>query len=204
MTDDLIRKPADSDALHPLLAARWSPRAYADRDVPPAALHSVFEAARWAPSTFNNQPWRFIVAQRQHAEAFEQMAACLNESNGRWAPQAPVLMIACARATFSQNDAPNRHHAYDLGLAVGMMAVQAAHLGLVMRQMAGFDPERARQTYAIPDGYAVMTMIALGYQGTLDRLHERYHEREQQPRSRQPQAGFVFSGTWGQAADLSG
>jgi nitroreductase len=190
-------KQAKTDhEIHTLLKERWSPLAFEPREMPDATLRSLLEAARWAPSCFNDQPWFFLVAQRQRPDEFEKMLSCLVEANQAWAKNASVLMITAVRTTFERNGKPNRFASHDLGLAVGGMLVQATSMGLIVHQMGGFDPQRSRELYSIPEGYDPQTAIALGYMGDPDQLSDKLRVREQEPRSRKPQQGFVFSGAW--------
>jgi nitroreductase len=196
MTPPDREAPAESP-IEALLRRRWSPRSFQDRPVPDAALASLLEAARWAPSCFNAQPWHLIVARREReAEAHAALAACLSGNNRRWAPQAPVLMLAVARTTFPQDGSPNRHAGYDTGAAMAQMAAQAVALGLQIHQMGGFDPHRARETFAIPDGFEPYAAIAIGYPGPADALPEDLRAREQAPRQRRAVADFAFFGGW--------
>lgn len=199
-----MQKPAQNRyPIHNLIATRWSPRAFADRAVEAEKLRSLFEAARWSASCFNEQPWRFVVALKDDPVSFDAMCQCLNESNRRWAPSAPVLILTAYCTHFAyEGDPPNRHAAHDLGLAVQNLTVQATSEGLIVHQIAGILPEVARQTYAVPPAYEIMTILAVGYQGTLSDLDERYHERELAPRQRKPLSDLVFSGAWGQPAPL--
>lgn len=189
--------PADHP-LHDLIANRWSPRAFSDRPVEPAELRRVLEAARWAPSSFNEQPWAFLVATRNHRDAFDRMLACLVEGNRQWAANAPVLMIGVTAVRFARNDKPNRHAYHDLGMAIQNLALQAVACGMVTHMMAGFDPDKARQTYGIPDSHDAVTAIALGYLGDPATLPEPLREKESAPRSRKSQSEFVYHGRWGQ------
>ena len=191
-----------SHPIHPLLSQRWSPRAFADRPVEPARLVALLEAARWAPSSYNEQPWHFIVAPKAETESFDRLLGCLSRGNASWAGKAPVLMLAVAQLVDEDGD-PNRHAFYDVGQAVAQMAVQALDLGLYMHQMAGFDVEKAQQVFAIPAQFEPAAAIALGYLGDPAGLPERYREGEARPRSRKPLADFVFAGQWGQASPLS-
>lgn len=191
-----------SRPIHPLLSQRWSPRAFADRPVEPARLVALLEAARWAPSSYNEQPWHFIVAPRVETESFDRLLGCLSRGNASWAGKAPVLMLAVAQLVDEDGD-PNRHAFYDVGQAVAQMALQALDLGLYMHQMAGFDVEKAQQVFAIPTQFEPAAAIALGYLGDPAGLPERYREGEVRPRSRKPLAEFVFAGQWGQASPLS-
>ena len=189
----LLRKPADAHhPIHALLRERWSPRAFAARPVERATLNSLFEAARWSASANNRQPWHFIVATSEHPEDHARLAATLNERNRRWAQHAPVLILVVAQLS-SQ---PGRELAslYDVGLAVGNLLTQAVDLGLVTRQMGGFDAEKARATLGIPEGYLPVAVIALGYPGSPEALPDDLRERETAPRSRRPIKEWVFEG----------
>jgi nitroreductase len=188
--------PADAP-IEALLRRRWSPRSYQERPVPEAALASLLEAARWAASCFNAQPWQLIVARRdQEPEAHAKLAACLSGNNQRWAPTAPVLMLSVARGDFAQNGQANRHAGYDVGAAMAQMAVQAVALGLQLHQMGGFDVAKAREAFAIPEGYEPFAAIAVGYPGPADALPEDLRAREIAPRQRRPISEFVFYGGW--------
>lgn len=193
-------KPAETvHPLHPLIRERWSPRAFSGLPIEDSALLLLLEAARWAPSCFNEQPWRFVVAKRQDEEAFQKLLSCLHESNQRWAGQAGVLLLATTRTSFSRNDQPNRHASHDLGLAVAQLSLQATALGLRVHQMAGFSGERARELYGIPDAYEPVTAIAVGHPGRPEDLPEDLRARETQRRERRPLAELAFAGVWGQA-----
>lgn len=194
-------KPAETRfPIHPLLRDRWSPRAFDGRPVEIEKVQSLFEAARWSASCFNGQPWRFIVGLKQQPEAFAQVLRCLNESNQRWAQHAGVLILAVTQRTFDADDTPNLHAHYDLGLSVQNMVVQATSMGLHVRQMAGILPEVARETYKVPDHYDIMSGIAVGYQGDVEDLIERWQVRELEARHRKPLTDLVFTGEWGVAA----
>jgi nitroreductase len=188
---------------HPILdlvARRWSPRAFADRPVEAEKLRSLFEAARWAASCFGEQPWSFVVAPRQDAEAFETLAGCLVAGNA-WARQAPVLALSVAALNFARNGAPNRHAWHDVGLAMGNLSAQATSLELFVHQMAGFDPDRARQLLDIPATHAPVAMMAIGYLGDPSTLTPEQQQRETAPRQRKSLAEFVFGGKWGRTSD---
>jgi nitroreductase len=189
--------------VHDLIRRRWSPRAFSDRPVEPEKLLSVLEAARWAPSSFNEQPWRFLVATRQQPDEFARMLACLTEKNQAWARGAAVLMIACAQPHFSHNDKPNRHALYDTGAAVAFLTMQATELSLHLHQMAGFSPERARETYQIPATVEPVAAIAMGYLGDPSSLPEDLRQRELKPGTRRPLAELVFAGSWGKTAPFA-
>lgn len=187
--------------IEPLLAQRWSPRAFAARPVTRATLGSLFEAARWAPSCYNEQPWRFVFAQKADEEAFARLGSCLVDAN-RWALAAPVLMLSVAKTTFTRNDKPNRHAWHDVGLAAENLVVQAQALGLAVHQMAGFDVAKAREVLAIPSGFEPVAMVALGYPGDPDQLSDELRQREQAPRTRNALDEMAFEAKFGSGADF--
>ena len=198
-----MEKPANTDyPIEEILKRRWSPRAFSDRVVEPEKLQSLFEAARWAPSSFNEQPWSFIVATKQKQEEHARLLSCLVEGNQRWARLAPVLMVSVAKLDFEKTGKPNRHAFHDVGLAMGNMLVQATALGLVVHQMAGFFPERVREIYGVPDGFEPVAAIAIGYAGDVEVLPEPLREREFSERTRKPVSSFVFQGKWGEVSPI--
>lgn len=184
--------------LHELILRRWSPRAFADRSVEPATLVRLLEAARWAPSCYNEQPWRYIVATNENAAEFARMLGCLMEGNQVWARHAPVLMISVAKLAFTHDHKPNRHAFHDVGAASAFLAFQATALGLFVHQMGGIHADKARETYAIPEGFEAVAGIALGYLGDPSTLPDALRQRELAPSSRQPLEGMVFAGQWGE------
>ena len=188
--------------IHELLRERWSPRAFADRMVEPEKLRSLLEAARWAPSSFNEQPWSFIVATKEHPGEYERLLSCLVEGNIRWAQHAPVLMLSVARLAFERNQKPNRHAFHDVGLAAENLVIQATALGLAVHQMAGFHVDKARELFSIPDGHEPVAALVLGFPGDPAGLPEDLRERELAPRIRKLLESFVFSGQWGQPSPL--
>lgn len=193
-------KPAETQyPIHDLIRRRWSPRAFADRAVAPEVLGSLLEAARWAASSNNEQPWHFIVATKEQEREFAALLDCLNASNQTWAKQAPVLMLSVARLTFDDGK-PNRHAWHDVGQAAASLAIQATALGMVVHQMAGFSVEKARHTFGIPDGFEPVAALAVGYQGDPASLPDRLRERELAPRSREPLSAIAYSVTWGSPA----
>jgi nitroreductase len=195
-----MEKPAASEyEIQELIEKRWSPRAFAERAVEPLQLRRLLEAARWAASCFNEQPWSFIVALKENREEFERLLGCLVESNRRWAERAPVLMLSVARLNFERNGKPNRHAFHDVGQAVASLTMQATALGLVVHQMAGFDIAKAREQFHLPEGYEPVAAIAVGYQGDPQTLPEDLREKELATRTRRPQESFVFTGRWGEA-----
>jgi len=180
---------------------RWSPRAFnAALDVTPGELHSLFEAARWAPSSGNEQPWRFVFAHvRRSAEAYEALLASVTPRNRAWARHAPVLVLVAVRSTLERNGALNTHAWYDAGQAVAFLALQATAVGLSVRQMQGFDPALARVACSVPELFEPAVVMAVGRAGDPDLLEIEFHrDAERQPRHRRPIGEFVFHGGWGQ------
>ena len=187
----------------PVIAERWSPYAFDPRPVEREKLLSCLEAARWAPSSYNEQPWTFILAERTDAAAFTQVIDCLVEGNRGWAKNAGVLLLTIVSKLFSKNGKPNRAAEHDLGLAAGHMVLQATAIGLQGHQMIGIEPAKVRAAYKIPDTHEPLTAIALGYAaavqpGTTDPLGQR----DLAPRARKPLSEIVISGGWGQPAKL--
>jgi nitroreductase len=199
----VIKHASPDHPIQEVLQLRWSPYAFADRDVDPADLRSLFEAARWAPSSFNEQPWSYIVAARGDAEAFAKLLSCLVEGNQAWARHAPVLALGVTRKLFARNDKPNRAAEHDLGLASGSLLVEATARRLSVHQMIGILPDRARELYAIPEHSTALTGLAIGYAGDPASLPENLRPRDQSPRSRKPLPEFVFGARWGEASPLA-
>jgi nitroreductase len=198
-----MEKPAGAaHPIHDVIARRWSPRAFDERPVEQATLKSLFEAARWAPSSNNEQPWRFIVASKETSTDYDRLFACLVEGNRKWAFRAPVLILSVASLLFEDDGKPNRHALHDTGMAAENFVLQATALGLQAHQMAGFDTQKARETCLIPTGFDPVAMIALGYPGDPAVLPDYLREREIKPRERQPIGDFVFSIKWGQTSLL--
>lgn len=186
-----------------LLARRWSGRAYdRSRPVRREQLLALLEAARWAPSCFGDQPWRYIVFDRSSDGAGWQAALdCLAEGNRTWAVDAPVLILALADSRFVHNDKPNRWAQYDSGAASMSICVQAASFGLMTHQMGGFDAERARSSFAVPERYLPMAMMSVGYQLPEQAIPADRIEGERAPRARRPLGEGFFAGRWGRAYD---
>lgn len=192
------KKAITSTPIADLLALRWSGRAYdPDRPVEPEKLAAVLEAARWAPSCYGDQPWRYLVWNRiDQPAAWRRAFACLAEGNRAWAEYAPVLLLAAAD-TLLRDGSPNRWGPYDTGAASMSLSVQATALGLMVHQMGGFDAAKVRAEFAIPERYECMAMITLGYQLPPERIPETWREREFAPRSRRSVGEIAFVGEWG-------
>lgn len=189
---DKLKHASTVSGVPHLILQRWSPRAYADKTISSQDLTALFEAARWAASSSNEQPWRFLVGRRGD-ETYRKILEALVEFNQAWAKSAPVLILSLARKTFSQNNNPNYHALYDTGAATANLSLAATALGLHTHSMAGFDQEKARKLFDVPDEYHIGAVTAVGYFGDADQLSSQLKERELAPRARKPLAEFVFS-----------
>ena len=167
-----------------------------------ADLRALFEAARWAASSYNEQPWSYLVATKDNPEDFARLLSCLVEANQAWAKAAPVLALGCTRLFFQKNGKPNAAAIHDLGLAAGNLCLEATARGLHVHQMIGILPDKAREVFHIPEGVQPLTALAIGYAAEPDSLPEKYRERDLAPRTRKPLAEFVFGGEWGAASGL--
>src|SRR3982074_2462240 len=188
--------------IHDLIRRRWSPRAFSERLIEPENIRSMFEAARWAPSSRNEQPWAYLIATSKERASYETLLGVLVEANRSWALKAPLLLLAVAHTRIDKDGQTNRHGFYDLGQATANLIFQATSLGIVAHQMGGFNVEAARERLGIPEGWEPVSMIALGYPGNAESLPESMRERETARRSRKPLEQFVFSGKWGQPASI--
>lgn len=197
-----VKKPAETSVpIHDLIRHRWSPRAFDPRPVEPEKLRALFEAARWAPSSYNAQPWYFIVGTRDDPETYSRILDSFVEFNQGWAKQAPVLALSVAKLKFDDGK-PNRHAFHDVGQAAANLNIQAEALGLSVHQMAGIDPEKARKLFHIPADYEAVAGMALGYAGDPSSLGDEMRKRELAPRQRKPLDSFVFAGEWGKSSPL--
>jgi nitroreductase len=186
---------------HPVLdavALRYSPYIYEPRQVEKEKLLACFEAARWAASSFNEQPWRFQVALREDEAEFERALSCLMEANQTWARNSGVIILASVTTSFARNGKPNRVAIHDLGLAMGNFSLQATELGLAVHQMAGINPSKIRSEYELPEGVEPVTAIAVGYAGNPTQADDQdLAARDQGPRQRKPFNEFIFGKTYG-------
>ena len=185
-----LKKPAEtSTPIHDLIAHRWSPRAFDSKPIEPEKLRSLFEAARWAPSSYNAQPWYFIVGTKDNPENYNRVLESLIEFNQGWAKQAPVLALSVAQLKFDDGK-PNRHAFHDVGQAAANLSLQAEALGLSVHQMAGIEAEKARKLFHIPADYEAVAGIALGYAGDPASLSEELRKRD--PRTVKEAERFFF------------
>ncbi len=189
--------------VHELTRERWSPRAFSDKPVAPEILQSLFEAARWAPSCSNEQPWAFLVGVKGDGDTFQRILGTLVDGNQVWAKNAPVLVIAVSELAFARNGQPNRNAFYDTGAAVSQLTTEATSCGLFVHQMAGFDPRKVVEAFAIPNGWEPISVFALGYLGDPQTLPDTFRERELAPGKRKPLHDFVMSGNWGSTASFA-
>jgi nitroreductase len=182
------------------ILARWSPRAFSHKPVAAEDLKKIFDAARWAASSYNEQPWRFLVGHRGDA-TYQKIFDSLIEFNQGWAKSAPVLILSAASKSFAHNGATNHFAIHDTGAASAYLALQATALGLHAHSMAGFDQEKARAAFGIPDSYHIGAVTALGHLGDVNTLPEGLRELEVSARQRKPLSEFVFA-EWGEPAKL--
>ena len=188
--------------VHDLIANRWSPYSFAARSVNDNDLRSIFEAAHWAPSSFNEQPWRYIIAKKENQAAFNKLLSCLTERNRLWASHAPVLVLAITSLKLARNNKSNRAATHDLGLASANLSLEATARGLSVHQMIGIEPDKARQCYEVPADFEIFTAIAIGYAAKpADRLTE-FADRDQTRRPRKPLNEILFENRWEEPSPL--
>lgn len=196
-----LKKPDTQAPLTDLLAKRWSPRAFADTPIPQDVLVSLLEAARWSPSSSNEQPWRFIVGQKGNP-THNKLVDVLMEGNQSWAKHAPVLLLAVARMTREKSCNPNGHAWHDVGASLAHLTIQAAAHDIYVHQMGGYVADKATETFNIPEPFQPVTAVALGYLGDVDALDDATKERELAKRNRKPLSELVFTDTWGETNPL--
>ena len=189
--EEISRLRPDTFAINPLILGRWSPRSFLDKPVPESDLLAILEAARWAPSCFNEQPWRFLVARREPALA--RLRACLTESNQTWANRAPVLLAVLSVPNFALENRPNRWNAFDAGTAWGYLALEAHRRSLVAHGMGGFSQKAVRAAFNVPEDWGVHALVAVGYRAPADQLSPEQQEQEH-PSLRKPLAEIWFDG----------
>lgn len=178
---------------HQLIMDRWSPVAFDSKEVDFDQIHLLFEAAKWAPSARNSQPWRFIFATNKMSE-YKTILGLMAEANQVWAKSAPLLVMPLAQVISTHKNRPNRLASYEVGMAVGNLLVQATAMGLVTHQMSGYDEERAKVELIIPTRYEPMSIIAIGYKGDPKQLPEEVAAREKKERTRDESSKFLVAG----------
>lgn len=196
-----MHKPAITQvAIDTTIASRWSGRAYdAVKPVLQEQVIALLEAARWAPSCFGDEPWRFIVWNKaSNPQGWQQAFDCLVPGNQAWVVNAPLLVLVCADTLFGHNQQPNRFAQYDTGAAAENLCLQAASMGMMAHQMGGFDANLAREKFNIPAQYTVMAMISVGYPADIATLSGDALARETAPRSRKPLSELFFDAAWGE------
>lgn len=197
---EVLKQAPKETGINPIIAHRWSPRAFSDKAVSSEDLTKIFDAARWAASSYNEQPWRFLVGRKGDA-TYKKIFDTLIEFNQGWAKSAPVLVLSAAKKTFSHNQSPNNYGIHDTGAATATLTLQATALGLHSHGMAGFDAAKARDAFKIPEDFEIGAVTALGYLGDTATLPEGLQAQETAPRTRKPLAEVVFS-EWGTPASL--
>jgi nitroreductase len=192
LSPEIQAKRRVKHAIHPVIHNRWSPRSMTGEEIPEEDLLSLFEAARWAPSSYNNQPWRFIYAKRNTPE-WSRLFDLMIDFNQGWTKNAAVLVVAISKNTFDHNGKPCRTHSYDTGAAWMSLALEGSSRGYVVHGMEGFDYERARQSLEIPEGYTVEAMAAIGKRAPKEKLPDDLQKREE-PSDRRPLEEIMMLG----------
>lgn len=194
-----MEKPAQTlHPVHDLIRRRWSPRAFSSQSVPSDVLWSLLEAARWAPSCYGEEPWRYIVATKENPEEFQKMLSGLVENNQTWSKGAPVLMIGITKKTYTRTGKPNEHCRHDLGQASAQLTLEAVSRGLFVHQMGGILPEKIRETYAVPEDFDILTAVAIGYPGDAEALPPGLQKAEKGSRARRDPKDLFFKKHWGE------
>jgi nitroreductase len=192
----MIKKANTDHPIHELITNRWSPYKFADRLVSKENLLSLFEAARWAPSSYNEQPWRFIMALKDQSQEFEKLLSCLVPANQEWAKHASALVLGVTHLVFDKNGKENKAAIHDLGAAVSHLSFEATSRGISVHQIIGIEPESAKQAYNIPNDYGVLTAFAIGYSDLSENTSDELSGRDQTPRARRKISEFVFTEKW--------
>ena len=179
-----------------LIQERRSSRAYSSQFIEPEKINSLFEAARWAPSSMNEQPWVYIYATKDQPELWNKLLDTLHESNRLWAKEAPLLILSIARKTHLRNGVSNGAARYDVGAANAFLSIQATQLGLNVHQMGGYDRQKAIESFNLPETHEPVVILAVGYAGDTENLSENLRLREFAPRERNIQEFFVMNKTF--------
>ena len=196
-------RPDTDFPVHELIDKRWSPRAFSGRDIELKDVMTLFEAARWAASCNNQQPWNFIFALKSDKKFYGQLTECLMDGNKLWTQTAPMLILTVAKKTFDYKNKPNKYHYHDIGLAIGNLSIQAASMNLYAHQMAGFYPEKARKICNIPENFDPVSMIAVGYLGNPNTLPQKLYDTEISAQKRKQLKKFVYNGEWGNNININ-
>ncbi len=191
-----MKLQAERTKLDELFEKRWSPRAFSDEVIAQSVLYDIFDAARQAPSSYNEQPWRFIIGRKMEGNTYNKIYGTLEEFNQRWSDTVPVLILACAKLNFEHNGKPNPHHKYDLGQFMAYLSLKAVENNIYVHQMAGFDEESARSALKIPEGFVPCTVFAMGYEGDASILGEELKQQEEDDSNRKSVESICFD-EWG-------
>jgi nitroreductase len=195
------KKAKTNFPIHPILGNRWSPRTFNGQKIEKEKIQRIFEAARWSPSASNEQPWIFIIGE-QGDQTYQKIYDTLVEFNQLWTSTAPFLMIAIGKKTSLKTGKANDWFKYDVGQSLAHLSFQAGYEGLFVHQMGGFDAEKARKSFLIPEDYEALTAIAIGYLGDFNVLHPKLQKLELAERVRKNTDEFVFSGKFGEKSSL--
>ncbi len=197
-----MEKPAITKfKIHPLLKQRWSPRSFTDQPVTKESIQNIFEAARWAPSSSNDQPWRFIVGFKGD-KTWDMIMETLVDFNQKWAKLAPVLVLSIGKKISDKNGKPSRTFMYDVGQSVAHITFQAMYEGLFVHQMGGFSAQKAAELFKIPEDYQAITAFTIGHKGEPELLEENFADMEKSERIRRPAEDSVFSESFGNKSNL--
>lgn len=192
----MIKHAKPDYPIHEIIAKRWSPYRFSDRALSKKDVLSLFEAARWAPSSYNEQPWNFIIALKEQPDEFEKLLSCLVPANQEWAQYASVLALGISHLVFDRNGMENKAAIHDLGAAAAHICFEATARGIYVHQMIGIEPDKARKTYKISADFEVLTGLAIGYVDLSAEASSEYAERDQTPRARKNISEFIYSKSW--------
>jgi nitroreductase len=188
----MIKEAKTKHPVLDLIKKRWSARAFSHKSIDDPTLFTLFEAAGWAASANNEQPWRYIYAKREDKEAFAKIVDCLMAGNQPWAKNAAVLVLCIVKTTFGVENKPNIAAIHDAGLANATLLLQATSHNIYGHMMGGYDRAKAKEKFNIPDGYEPVLILALGYLDSHETLEEPFKTREVTPRTRKELSEFVF------------
>ena len=197
------RRAVTSVPINELAARRWSTRAFdASRGVSPSQVAALIEAARWAPSCYGAEPWRFMMWDRAKDPAgWQQVYDCLSDNNRKWCKNVPLFFLACAASSFEHNGKPNRWAQYDTGMAALALSLEAVAQGLAAHQMGGFDIPKLRAAAGVPDDFMPMALIAVGHPAAPEVIDDgEILQKELKARGRKPVAERFYGGSWGRPA----